>query len=328
MKRFLLLILTAPAWAQPQAVLDPASPVSEEIAGLGRLVLFVFLAVMFVMWGLIAWVATRRRGTLEEHAPVDIGGGQNTVFWGGFAIPTVILAIIFILNLRVMQAVAPGHMESTEPPDIRVVGHQWWWELQYQMGAPQDHFKTANEIHIPTGRKVILELASADVIHSFWVPRLQGKADLIPGQPNRIALYADNPGEYAGECAEYCGAQHAHMRLLVIAEPPEQFAEWLHHQVQPAASLNSAGSSVFASAPCGLCHEVRGTSAHGSVGPDLTHVATRRMLASNSLSFNEANLRAWITHAQSLKPGVRMPNVTQFSGQELASLSEYLRSLQ
>jgi cytochrome c oxidase subunit 2 len=329
MRTTLLFLVSAAAYGQPQSVMAPASPIAGDIAGLGRFVLVVFVVVMLVMWGLIVWVAIRKRGTLEEHAPVGVGGGQRAVFWGGFAIPTAILAVIFVLNLRVMQAVVPGPMDAMAAPDIRLVGHQWWWELQYKMGGPQEHFRTANEIHIPTGRKVVIELDSADVIHSFWVPRLQGKADLIPGRTNRITLYTDTPGEYAGECAEYCGAQHAHMRLLVIAQPMEDFVLWMHHQAQPAeVPTDDAGEQVFASGPCGLCHEIRGTSFHGSVGPDLTHLAGRRMLAANSLPRNEATLRAWITHAQSLKPGVRMPNVTQFSGEELAALSGFLGRLE
>jgi cytochrome c oxidase subunit 2 len=190
---------------------------------------------------------------------------------------------------------------------------------------------TANEIHIPAGRAIDIDLASSDVIHSFWVPELHGKVDLIPGMTNRIRVEADHPGTYRGQCAEFCGAQHAHMILLVIAETPEKFEQWLAEQRQPAATpateQHVLGQQLFESRPCLLCNTIRGTLANGRVGPDLTHLGSRRMIAANMLENNTANLAAWVTHARSLKPGTVMPDVTQFDGEELQSIVGYLQHL-
>lgn len=241
------------------------------------------------------------------------------------------LAVIFIVGLQGMSKF-PMHNGELPDPEIRVTGHQWWWELDYLSGPPPLHFKTANEIHIPVGRYIDIELSSGDVIHSFWVPRLHGKMDLVPGMKNRIRIRADKPGVYRGQCAEFCGAQHAHMMLLVIAEPQNEYEQWLVRQRKPAAppqtAQAAAGHDIFMSRPCALCHSIRGTAAGGGVAPDLTHFGSRRGIAANMLANNEANLHAWVTHAQSIKPEVMMPNVTQMSGEDLHALVAYLRQLE
>jgi cytochrome c oxidase subunit 2 len=315
----------------PQSTLDPGGPAAKDIATLSWIVFIVFLAVTAAMWVLIGLAAGRRRGNFAEHAPVDTGGGQGWVLIGGFAIPFVILAVIFVLGLRVMAGFPMHDGGHDEPPDIRIIGRQWWWELQYIGGPVDQHFTTANELHIPVGRPVDIELRSADVIHSFWVPRLQGKMDLVPGQPNHMRLRADTPGVYQGQCAEYCGAQHAHMRILVVAEPPNDYDAWrsraLHPANEPVTDEQKLGQQVFMSSACALCHTIAGTPAQGLVGPNLTHIASRRGLAANTLENNEANLAAWVTHAQSLKPEAAMPNLTQFTGTQLRALAAYLRHL-
>jgi cytochrome c oxidase subunit 2 len=226
-----------------------------------------------------------------------------------------------------MQANMPGMK-----PDILVTGHQWWWEVQYLDGGPDQQFTTANEIHIPVERSINIELRSADVMHSFWVPSLHGKVDLIPGLPNYIRLEASSPGQYDGQCAEYCGAQHAHMRLQVVAQAPDEYSAWLDRQRQPAAEPQSqeaiAGKQLFEAGPCSLCHQIRGTLAGGRVAPDLTHMGGRKKLAANSFPNNDAYLEAWVTHAQSLKPAALMPDLTQFTGEQLRDLVAYLRQLQ
>lgn len=323
-----LSALSAHAWAQ--STLDPAGPVARPLSRLSWFVYVLFLLVMIVMWALIWWVARQRRGSFDEHAPVDAGGGQSWILFGGFVIPAVILAVVFVLGLRTMTQTAT-HAETQGAPEIRLTGHQWWWEVRYLGNAPDEQFATANEIHLPVGQPVRLELASADVIHSFWVPKLSGKVDLLPGQRNLMRLQADQPGVYYGKCAEFCGAQHAHMQILVVAQPAEEFARWRAQQRAPAQTPATAqelhGQALFLSRPCSLCHTIRGTLAQGTVAPDLTHLALRRGLAANTLVNDKANLMAWVTHAQALKPAVMMPNVTQFSGDELQALVAYLQQL-
>jgi cytochrome c oxidase subunit 2 len=179
---------------------------------------------------------------------------------------------------------------------------------------------------------VDLELISRDVIHSFWIPKLHGKVDLVPGLTNSIRIEADHAGTYDGECGEFCGVQHAHMRLRVVAEEPKAFMQWLDAQrsdaVPPRGDLAIAGKRIFEQGPCALCHTVRGTAAHGDVGPDLTHFGSRKKFAGDSIENNTANLSAWITHAQSLKAGAQMPDMTFFTGTELRQLTAYLQGLQ
>ena len=315
-----------------QSPLYPAGPAAERLAHMSWLMIILFLVVTAAMWILIAVAASKRRGTLDEHAPVDTGGGQNWIAIGGLAVPFAILFVLFVLGLRLM---ASFPMDSSHDhgmqPQIRITGHQWWWEVDYLEGSVDHHFTTANEIHIPVGQPVEIELRSQDVIHSFWVPALHGKVDLIPGRVNSIRIQADHPGTLHGQCAEYCGAEHAHMGLLVIAQESDAYQAWLEQQLQPASEPADAvaqrGEQVFLAGPCSMCHQVRGTLAGGRVAPDLTHIGSRRYIAANSYLNNDANLMAWATHAQSLKPEAAMPNLTQFSGQQLQDLVAYLRQL-
>lgn len=319
--------------SKPQSTLYPKGPAADKIANMTWLMLILFLAITVVMWLLIAWAVLRNKGTLEEHAPVDIGGGQGWVGWGGLAFPLVVLTILFILGVRLMTAfpVHEAHQHDLKS-DIKIIGHQWWWEVQYMGdGRPSQMFTTANEIHIPVGHAVNIELRSQDVIHSFWVPALHGKVDLVPGHPNFIRISADREGTFQGTCAEYCGAQHAHMRLLVVAQQPEEYEAWVRQQLQPGSEPTTEeakrGQHIFMSGPCSMCHQVRGTFAGGRVAPDLTHVGSRQYIAANSYPNNDAYLEAWITQAQSLKPEAGMPNLTQFNGQELRDVVAYVRQL-
>lgn len=316
--------------ALPRSPLAPAGPASDRIAHLGWFILVLFLIITVVMWALILLVASRPRGSFEEHVRYDASGGHSWVLIGGFAIPAVILFVIFVMGLDSMSKF-PLHDGKETTAEIRITGHQWWWEVEYLAGGVNEHFITANEIHIPSGRTVDIDLVSADVIHSFWVPELHGKVDLVPGQVNRIRVEAGQPGVYAGTCAEYCGRQHVHMELLVVAQTAADYERWLQGQRAEAAAPVDAqeqyGEQVFLSKPCGFCHTIRGTLAGGRVGPDLTHFGSRRELAANMLPNNDANLMAWVTHAQSLKDGSMMPNITQFTGDDLQSMVAYLRHL-
>ena len=292
------------------------------------------MVITLIMWALIAWAAITRHGTLAEHAPVDIGGGQGWITIGGMLIPFIILFLIFVFGLKLLASfpIHEAKHQMNLEPDILVVGHQWWWELHYLNPNPSLDVTTANEIHIPANRTVTIELESRDVIHPFWVPALHGKVDLVPGHPNFVRIEASHAGSFEGQCAEYCGAQHAHMRLLVIAQAPDEYQLWLNAQREPGRTPTTPeaekGEKIFLSGPCSMCHTVRGTIAGGRVAPDLTHIGSRRYIASNSFPNDNAYLEAWVTHAQSLKPEALMPDFTRFTGVQMRDSVAYLRQLQ
>jgi len=318
---------------RPQDLLNAVGPAADMLAGIGWIVLITFAIAAVITGGILIGAAVRRRGTLAEHAPPDVGGGQGWILIGGVAIPGAVLATMFVITLQQMSAFPLHETEGREHPiDIRVVGRQWWFEAIYEPPEPSQRFRVPTEIHIPVGRPVTLALETRDVIHSFWVPKLHGKVDLIPGRVNYIQIQADVPGVYRGECAEFCGMQHAHMILLVVAEPTEKFDAWRAQQIRPAAAptseLRRQGERVFLNSACVLCHDVRGTRAFGLAGPDLTHVGSRLRIAGGTLDNNMANMAAWVTHAQSLKPGAVMPNMTVFTGPELQAVVAYLRGLE
>lgn len=315
--------------AHSQSMLNPGGPAAHSISTLSWIVFLIFLVVTVVMWVLIGWIAVRRRGTFEQHGPADAEGGVSWILIGGVIVPFVILTVVFILNVDTLSGF-PMH-DGEVKPEIRVVGHQWWWEIQYLSDDPSQQFITANEIHIPAGKMVDIELVSNDVIHSFWVPRLHGKEDVIPRQPNMLRIRADQPGTFRGQCAEFCGEEHAHMIILVVAQAPDDFNAWRQKQLQPAVEPADAvaerGEQIFQSGACALCHTIRGIGAGGSVAPDLTHLASRQGLAANTLVNDTANLEAWVTHAQTLKPGAKMPDLAEFTGEDLRSLVAYLQEL-
>lgn len=322
-----------------QSTLQEAGPASTQISHLSWFMTILFLIITIIMWALIGWAFYRRRGSLAEHEPVEVGGGHIWIAIGGIAVPLLILSVLFVLGLNLLTDFPihgmHGGMADTQAmmkPEIRVVGHQWWWEVQYLNDDVSKEFTTANEIHLPAHRPVNIEVVTRDVMHSFWIPALHGKVDLIPGHPNYIRIEASQAGSYTGQCAEFCGAQHAHMRLLAVAQEPEEYEAWLEAQRQAGAQPQSKdaieGEQIFLAGPCSMCHTVRGTAAGGRVAPDLTHIGSRQYIAANSFENNDANLEAWITHAQSMKPGSQMPDLTQFTGEQLHDLVAYLRQLQ
>lgn len=324
-----------------QSTFNAHGPAAHRIANLSEFMTGLFLVITVIMWALIAFAFYKRRGSLQEHEPIQAGGGQMWIAVGGIAIPLIVLTVLFVLGLGLLRdfpihgmhgAATHAEMMHSMKPEILIIGHQWWWEIHYLNDDPSQQFTTANEIHLPVGRSVNIEVESHDVMHSFWVPALHGKVDLIPGQPNYIRLEASQPGEYTGQCAEFCGAQHAHMRILAIAQDPDEYEAWVEGQRKAAQAPTTpeavAGEQVFLSGPCSMCHTVRGTVAGGSVAPDLTHIGSRKMIAANSFPNNDAYLEAWVTHAQSLKPRAQMPDLTQFSGEQLTDLIAYLRQLQ
>lgn len=322
-----------------QSTLQGSGPASAQISHLSWFITILFLVITAIMWALLAWAFYRRRGTLAEHESVEAGGGQIWIAIGGVAVPLIVLSVLFVLGLNLLTDFPihgmhgnMAHAQTMMKPEIRIVGHQWWWEVQYLNDDVSKEFTTANEIHLPAHRPVNIEVETRDVMHSFWIPALHGKVDLIPGHPNYIRIEASQAGSYTGQCAEFCGAQHAHMRLLAVAQEPEEYEAWLEAQRQPGIEPQDQdainGQKIFLSGPCSMCHTVRGTIAGGRVGPDLTHIGSRQYIAANSFRNDDADLEAWITHAQSMKPGAQMPDLTQFSGEQLHDLVDYLRQLQ
>lgn len=302
---------------------------SSETA-LGWFLLIVSMAVIAVIIMLVLGAALRRR----PPEPDGVGGPRD-IRWvtiGGIVVPTIILTVAFLFTVSTINAV--GEPVSPSVATIDVTGHQWWWEVTYRDSVTDHQFTTANEMHIPVGQPVRLSLAAGDVIHSFWVPALSGKVDLIPGQHNTLWLEAKRPGVFMGPCGEYCGTQHANMRVTVVAESPDAYTQWLAKQREPAPAPPTgdngpaaSGFAVFARAGCAACHTIRGTAAGGGVGPDLTHIGSRRMLAAGAIENTPGGLAGWITGAQGIKPGCDMPNMA-IAPSDLAPLVAYLHSLQ
>ena len=306
-------------------------PVASSEARLGWWLVIVSGVVVAIVSLLVVIGGWRRRpGTRDARAleRTAAHGGLLWIYLGGLIIPAVILVISFALTLGTLHATArPGRDPAAT---IQVIGHRWWWEVRYIDPDPAQTIETANEIHVPVGRPVRIQLTSADVIHSFWVPQLAGKTDVIPGQTNVAWLEADSAGVYRGACTEYCGLQHANMALVVIAEPPAAFSAWQSAQHASAAAPSdpeaAAGLAVFQKAACATCHAIRGTDALGRVGPDLTHLASRLTLAAGTLENTRGNLAGWIGNAQAIKPGNDMPVMT-IAPRDLQALLAYLETL-
>jgi cytochrome c oxidase subunit 2 len=235
------------------------------------------------------------------------------------------LAIASFFTDRSMAAAA-----ANEKLSVTVTGNQWWWDIVYNSGDASKTLRTANELHLPVGVPTRIILNSADVIHSFWVPSLAGKQDLIPGRENDIIIVPKMTGMFRGQCAEFCGVQHAHMSLVVVVESYPDFVKWWSHQLQPApmptTPLAMAGYKYVTTGPCSACHSIGGTTAGGLVAPDLTHLASRRSLASGTLPMNEGNLYGWVEDPQSLKPGVHMPTIG-LEPDQLHAVVAYLETL-
>ena len=279
----------------------------------------VFVLVMVAL----AWAVWHRRDGIER-TDRTLGRGVivAVVATAGY------LFVYLVLDLVTGRALVG--MERENALSIRVTGHQWWWEIEYEDSLPSRRLLTANELHIPVGRPVRIELASTDVIHSLWMPRLHGKRDLVPGRTNEIWIRADSAGVWEGQCAEFCGHQHANMRLVVVAEESARFQRWYDAQLQPALPpatvLAGEGLHVFLTRQCVMCHAVRGTQAGGRVAPDLTHIASRLTIAAGTLPNTRGHMAGWIVDPQRIKPGVRMPPNPMTPGEQQALLA-YLEGL-
>ena len=322
------LTLASTLVQQAHTSLNPASPQVRLVDRLGTAMFVTAAVVCLLVFAALLWAALRRRRGAEPVADGRQERPMKTAVLLATGVTTVILFVFLIFDVSVGRSITtnPGN----DALQIRVTGHQWWWEVQYRDSLPQNWVTTANEIHVPVGRPVVFELRSTDVIHSFWPPNLSPKRDQIPGNENSLWFQADSAGVYRGQCAEFCGHQHAKMAFLVVAEPADQFEGWLARQRDtaqtPTDSLARRGKDVFMAASCVMCHAISGTSAGSRIGPDLTHLASRRTLAAGTLPNTRGNLTGWIVDPQAIKPGVKMPP-NQLSGPELLALVAYLETL-
>ncbi|WP_408249993.1 cytochrome c oxidase subunit II [Paraburkholderia phytofirmans] len=291
---------------------------------------------MVLLATLVALVRNRDRDGQgpSKHAPDLAALTQPEVRTRRLVIGASALSVIVLVGLIVADVLtdrALSMLPVNEPVRIDMVGAQWWWQASYQAANGQPGLVTANELHVPVGRPVIVSLQASDVIHSFWVPSLHGKKDMLPGMDTTIEFRADREGVYRGQCAEFCGAEHALMAMLVIADPPEQYAAWVAQQSQPAAATTDAialhGRDTFERASCANCHTVRGTGAAGTNGPDLTHLMSRKTIAAGVLTNTPQNLAAWIRNPDAQKPGTTMPTVPLSDADRLAVV-RWLTTLQ
>ena len=312
----------------PQDALHPQGPYADKIDRLWRIVFppaaFMFFLVMF----LVIYVAIRYRARSDDDAPVQTHGNiKLELTWT--IIPFILLLVIGVLTVQTVFEIDKIPKGNVLP--VAVTGHQWWWEYRY----PTLGITTANELHIPTGKKINVDLTSADVIHSFWPTELAGKVDAIPGRHNHLTLEAVKPGTYLGQCAEYCGLSHANMRLRVIAHSPADFATWEANQQKAAAiptgtDAAATGATLFKSKGCSGCHTINGYSA-GQVGPNLTHLYSRQVFAGAIFPLDEQHLTRWLRDPPAEKPmlpqnGLGMPNL-KLSDQEISSLIAFLQTL-
>jgi cytochrome c oxidase subunit 2 len=312
--------------------LRPEGPAARLIAHHGWWLIGTCGLIELLTLGLffIALLGGRSRGA----EPLGVGGSGHAAGWIGFGVASTVLVLtgFVVASFSTDRALARTE-ESPVYADIQIIAHQWWWEIRYGASASGPGFTTANELHLPVGKSVSLQLSSPDVIHSLWIPAIDRKRDIIPGHEQTLRLMGPPAGVYRGRCAEFCGYQHAHMDVLAISEPPERFDRWRADQAGgarlPATAAQSRGAQVFARGVCGTCHVVRGSDVPGysATAPDLTHLASRLTLASALLANEPGNLAAWVSNPQHLKPGAKM-TVNEMSPQDLQGLVAYLGSLQ
>ncbi|RKF12718.1 cytochrome B [Roseovarius spongiae] len=309
------------ACAGEQSVLDPAGRDAQVLSDL----FWVMLAGAVVLWlfvnGLIFYV------TRIAPRPLGRRAAEALIIGGGVVFPTIVLGALLIYALSEM----PNQRASGEGLEVRVMAHQYWWRVEYWPDGASEPVISANEIRLPTGQRSEITLNAERVIHSFWIPALGGKTDLIPGRQTRMSLEPVRAGQFRGQCAEFCGESHAYMAFGAVTMPPEEFAAWLEAEAAPAkppeGNEATRGAALFLSEGCGACHAVRGTAASGAVGPDLTHLASRRTLAAGILPMEKAALRDWVSDPARFKPGVEMPGFDHLTDAELEALASYLMGL-
>ncbi|HLF70265.1 MAG TPA: cytochrome c oxidase subunit II [Actinomycetota bacterium] len=325
---FALVVLAACSRDAPQNFLHPIGPIAKEQDGLWRLTFGIAAAVFVIVEGLLVFSIFRFRARPHGAEPKQTHGNTKAEIAWTIA-PVLLLTFVAFPTVSAIFKLAK---EPTDPLQVQVVAHQWWWEYRYEGSG----VVTANELHIPVGRPVDLSLESADVIHSYWVPKLAGKQDVIPGRVNHLTIQADEPGVFEGQCAEYCGFSHANMRLRVIAETESDFESWLQSQKRSARSptdpLALEGQRLFLEGSfangqqCSGCHAINGTTAAGTFGPDLTHLASRTSFAGSMFEMTDDDLVAWLRDPPGRKPGSQMPNL-KLTDSQIQALVAYLNAL-
>ena len=319
--------LAAAGCGGTQSMLNPVGPQARSIAGLTWWFFGVCAVVYVAVMGALFWAVARRGRPADTRPDVDRRLGR--VVAGALGLTVLTLVGLTLASVSAGRSLEPPSAKAAVTVDV--IGHQWWWDFQYNNeDRPIENVDSPNELHLPAGVPVTIRAKSADVIHSFWVPNLRGKRDLIPPNVTYLWIQADRPGVYRGQCAEFCGHQHAHMAFPVVVESMDDFQRWLHAQRQaarpPATDTEKRGQDVFMSGPCVLCHTIRGTSAGSGNGPDLTHVSSRRTLAAGTLPNTPDHLADWIADPQAIKPGSLMPpNV--MGREDLQALVAYLGAL-
>jgi len=308
----------------PPSVFNAKAFQAREIAHLFYVDLAIAAVIFLTVAGLVVYAAFRYRSRPGAGVPYqDPGNPKLEITWT--VIPALILLVLLVLTARAMFIVNPPVRSKT--PDVTVIAHQWWWEYHY----PESGVVTANELHMPAGKDWLLEIKSADVIHSFWVPDLGSKKDAIPGHPNHLFIRPMAAGIYLGACAEFCGADHGLMRIRVVVQPEEGFESWVKSQLQPppepTAPAAIRGSRLFDEKTCSNCHRIAGTKADGRVGPDLSHVGGRATLASAVRENNLHNLARWVKDPQKIKPGCHMPDM-HLTDAEAHDIAAYLEGLE
>ncbi|OLP57929.1 cytochrome c oxidase subunit II [Xaviernesmea oryzae] len=321
---FLLLLLLT-GCTNPQSALNAEGSSALALKDLILLIVLVCTLIWLAVVGFLLWSLTRRREAARQDPQTERRMRRSV--YTALAITALIVAGLTLASFN-----ATRHLDAGEGPEvvIRVKAQQWWWQFTYPNADGEPAFQSANELHIPVGRRIRLELEALDVVHSLWIPSLAGKLDMIPGRKNILTLQALRPGTYRGQCAEFCGLQHSHMAFAVVAETAADYQRWWLAQAAPASLPQTeearAGQAVFMAKPCAACHTIRGTEARGSTGPDLTHVGSRATIGAGLLERTRGSLAAWIADPQTLKPGNNMPLVP-LSSDELRQVSAYLDAL-
>lgn len=322
----LSIILLLSGCSGVQSALDAQGHSAIVLRDLIILIIAACVAVWIAVMVVLAWSLLRRRD--PEDGNVRRSERHMTIWVSGAVAATVLI----ISGLTIASFRTTHDLDGTGSPEltIRVRGQQWWWQFIYEDTDPARSFQTANELHIPVGKEIRVRLESVDVIHSFWVPSLAGKLDLIPGRENVLTFRAERPGVYRGQCAEFCGLQHSHMAFFVIAEDEDSYRQWAAAQqgngLEPSEAEAGAGKAVFMAKQCAACHTIRGTAASGTTGPDLTHVGSRGTIAAGLLENTRGSIAAWIADPQTLKPGNNMP-IVPLTADELRQLAAYMESL-
>jgi cytochrome c oxidase subunit 2 len=308
---------------QSQSIFDAASPQAEKIKSLDIGFMIAAAIILLLVIGLTVYISLKFKAKNNDSEPRQTKGNRKLEI-AMVGVPLLLVIGFFFWSLSTMNAVLPDR--GNHRPDVVITGHQWWWEASY----PGQNVMTANEVHLPVGRLLLLQLDAADVIHDWWVPAFGGKMDMIPGRSNYLWVTINRPGIYTGTCSEFCGQQHAWMRIRVVAQTEAAYHSWLkYHAVNaalPADTLGKTGAALFMHASCSNCHRIAGTAANGTQGPDLTHFASRSTMLSGMMANTGENINKWLTDPQKVKPGAHMPRFI-FGRDSILALTAYLKQL-